>query len=113
MLKSIATHMIKVEGLWEWDEEELCTFVKRKVKEIDSFFSPSTELIALERKKATVLVLVSTLMNKEAVKELAQKWIKSHLAGIEVINLEVEETKAYRDLMEGVEPKYVIWTDIG
>ena len=108
MFKTFATHMVKVTGVWNGSEQELCSFVESKLREIDGYFSPETELIKLDGSRAEVWVLISTLIDTQVVKEMAEKWAEKHLTEVEVTGIEVEELGAYRDLRRGRLPRHAI-----
>ncbi len=107
VVKFFATHIVKVKGEWKGGLEELRQYVRRKVREIDSFFSPETELIKLDGVTAEVWVLISTLIETSELQEMAEKWAKNHL-DVRITEITVEELKAFTDLKQGKLPTHVI-----
>lgn len=93
----IATHIIKIRGMFEeniWnDEKKIKEYVKNKIKnEIDDSFHADLELFNINGNKIEVWVYISAL-SSEVTNDIIDKWIKDHIKdeGISVNDFEFEK----------------------
>ncbi len=105
-----ATHLIKIEASLgqEW-RDKIEEYVKRKIEEVEDYYSADIEYLEVKDKIVEVCVFVSALFESNFLKELVEKWIENHIReeGIEVINFEIREILNFKDLFEN-KPKFLV-----